>query len=85
MKIVLQDRIEDKLPKIVAPTLVVRGTADPLVPAAWAQRIVRLLPHGTLREIENAPHTINYSAPDAFVPLIASFLHLSPRPAHEPA
>lgn len=76
MKIALQDRIEDKLPHIRAPTLVVRGTRDPLVPRPWAERVARLLPRGTLAEIPGAPHTINYSAPDAFVELIAPFLGL---------
>ena len=78
MKIALRDRIEDKLPRIQAPTLVVRGTRDPLVPHAWAERAARLLPRGTLGEIPGAPHTINYSAPDAFVKLIGPFLGLAP-------
>ena len=85
MKLVLQDRIEDKLPKIQAPTLIVRGTRDPLVPRAWAERMLRLLPHGTLHEIPGAPHTINYAAPDEFVRVIAAFLELAKRPVNEPA
>ena len=85
MKLVLQDRIEDKLPKIQAPTLIVRGTKDPLVSRAWAERMLRLLPHGTLHEIHGAPHTINYAAPDEFVRVIATFLQLAKRPVNEPA
>lgn len=74
--IVLGDRIEDKLPRIVAPTLVVRGTRDPLVSRRWAERILQLLPRGVLREIPGAPHTINFSRPDEFVRVIAPFLRL---------
>ena len=81
VKMALHDRIEDKLPRIQAPTLVVRGTRDPLVSRAWAERIVRLLPDGRLMEIEGAAHTINYSAPDEFVRVIAPFLGLGWREA----
>ena len=77
VKLVLGDRIEDKLPRVHAPTLVVRGTRDPLVPHDWAERIVRLLPNARLVEIAGAPHTINFSAPDAFVGAIAPFLGLA--------
>lgn len=77
VKLVLADRIEDKLPRIDAPTLVVRGTRDPLVPHDWAERIVRLLPNARLVEIAGAAHTINFSAPDAFVRAIAPFLGLA--------
>ena len=79
MHMAIADRIEEKLPRIRAPTLVVRGTRDPLVPHAWAARVAQLLPRGSLREIPGAPHTINYSAPDAFVAAIAPFLGLHER------
>ena len=85
MRLVLEDRIEDKLPHIQAPTLVVRGMRDPLVPSDWAKRIVELLPHGTLHEIEGAPHTINFSMPDEFVAAIAPFLRLPSSASNEPA
>ena len=79
MKIAIADHIEEKLPRVRAPTLVVRGTRDPLVPHDWAARVTHLLPRGSLREIPGAPHTINYSAPDAFVAAIAPFLGLHER------
>jgi 2-hydroxy-6-oxonona-2,4-dienedioate hydrolase len=43
----LADRIEDKLPLVQAPTLVVRGARDPIVPQAWAEEVSRLLPAGS--------------------------------------
>jgi hypothetical protein len=33
----LRDPIEDKLPLVRAPTLVTRGSTEPIVPMAWAQ------------------------------------------------
>ena len=34
----LADRIEDKMPGVVAPTLIVRGERDPLVPERWVRK-----------------------------------------------
>jgi pimeloyl-ACP methyl ester carboxylesterase len=76
IRMALADRIEEKLARIDAPTLVVRGTRDPLVPHEWAARVAALLPRGELAELPGLPHTINYSAPDAFVEAIAPFLGL---------
>jgi 2-hydroxy-6-oxonona-2,4-dienedioate hydrolase len=59
----LRDAIEDKLPRIRVPTLVVRGEHDPLVPQAWAEEVVRLLPDGRLVLIPGAAHTVVYFAP----------------------
>ena len=76
MKLVLADKIEEKLPYIQAPTLVVRGSNDPVVPQRWAEEVTRLLPHGSLRVIPGAAHTINYSAPVEFVRVMQPFLRL---------
>jgi 2-hydroxy-6-oxonona-2,4-dienedioate hydrolase len=70
----LKDRIEERLPRIDAPTLVVRGERDPLVPQAWAETVARLLPHGQLRTIPGCGHTINYTAPGEFVDVMLPFL-----------
>lgn len=84
MKIALADRIEEKLPRIGAAALVVRGARDPLVPHAWAERVAELLPRGELVELPRLPHTINYSAPKAFIDAMAPFLGLR-YTSHEPA
>ena len=76
IRMALADRIEEKLPRIAAPALVVRGTRDPLVSHEWAARAAALLPRGELLELADLPHTINYSAPDAFVEAITPFLQL---------
>jgi 2-hydroxy-6-oxonona-2,4-dienedioate hydrolase len=76
IKLSLEDRIEDKLPLIRAPTLVVRGEKDPVVPQAWAEKATALLPYGKLQIIPNAGHTINYSVPEKFAAAILHFLGL---------
>ena len=69
-----RDRIEDKLPLVRVPTLVVRGTRDPIVSQRWAEEVTRLLPTGRLVVIPGAPHTLNYSTPREFVRVLRPFL-----------
>lgn len=71
--------MEDELPSVHAPTLVVRGERDAFVSPAWAERVTRLLPHGELATIAGAPHAANYSAPEALASLVRMFLTKSQR------
>lgn len=76
VKMALNDRIEDKLPRISMPTLVIRGEHDPIVPQRWAEEVCRLLPHGQLVVISGAAHTLNYTEPAKFVSAMRPFLNL---------
>ena len=67
-------RLEDELPCVHAPALVVRGERDAFVSPAWAERVTNLLPHGELATIAGAPHAANYTAPDAVARLVRTFL-----------
>ncbi|MEK0081622.1 alpha/beta fold hydrolase [Benzoatithermus flavus] len=81
MRAMIRDRIEDKLPRIGAPTLVVAGSRDPVTPPPWAEKVARLLPDGTLAVIEGGTHTLNYTEPERLAALIEAFL----LPTGEPA
>lgn len=70
----LADRIEDKLPRVEAPALVVRGERDPIVPQRWAEEVAGLLPRGRLVVIPGGPHCVNYSTPGAFTRVVRAFL-----------
>jgi len=70
----LDDRIEDKLPRVTAPTLVVRGEYDPIVPQRWAEEVAALLPNGRLAVIRRGAHCVNYSTPGAFARLVRAFV-----------
>ncbi len=72
--IALSDRIEDKLPAMQCPTIVVRGAKDPVVPQHWAEEVTRLLPNGRLAIIPGAGHTINYSNALEFSRIAREFL-----------
>lgn len=70
----LADRIEEKLPGLSAPTLVVRGDRDPIVPQPWLEEVATLAPVSDLAVIRNAPHCVNYSSADAFASLVRLFI-----------
>jgi 2-hydroxy-6-oxonona-2,4-dienedioate hydrolase len=74
----LQDRIEEKLPKVQAPTLVVRGERDRIVSQRWAEEVARLLPNARLVVIPGAAHAINFSYPAAFRSVLVPFLCSKP-------
>lgn len=76
IRVALADHIEDKLPGITAPTLVVRGARDPIVPQRWAEEVTRLLPRGGLRVLPDLAHTLNYTAPMQLVAAIRPFLRI---------
>lgn len=52
----LEHRVEDVLPRILDPTLVLRGEDDPVSPRDWAREMTALLPDGELREIPDRGH-----------------------------
>lgn len=59
------DPIEDKMPHIQAPTLVVRGTKDPIANQEWCERLVELAPRGELALIPDVSHTLCFTTPVA--------------------
>ena len=70
----LQHRIEDRLPLVRAPTLVVCGDRDPIVPSRWAEEATRLLPNGELCVVREAAHTLNFSHPRELAGLVREFV-----------
>lgn len=72
-RVALAGRIEDVLPRVAVPTLVLRGGRDPIVPRRWAEQVTRLLPAGTLAEVPGGGHALNYGAAEATSRLIRAF------------
>jgi 2-hydroxy-6-oxonona-2,4-dienedioate hydrolase len=67
----LADRIEQRLPLIAQPTVVVRGEDDAFVGQRWAERAAALLPRSRLVVVPCEPHAVHYTRPD----LIARIVH----------
>jgi 2-hydroxy-6-oxonona-2,4-dienedioate hydrolase len=57
---VLADAIEHNLPRMQAPTLVVRGNRDPLCPQRWAETVAGLLPRSALAVLPGA-HGVHFT------------------------
>ncbi|TVP57762.1 MAG: alpha/beta hydrolase [Nodularia sp. (in: Bacteria)] len=80
VQIALSDRIEDKLPYMHVPTLVVRGKEDPVVPQQWAEEVVHLLPNARLVVIPGGGHTLNYSRPLELTRVTRAFIAATKSP-----
>lgn len=72
-RVAFADRLEDALPHVTAPTLVLRGGRDPIVPRRWAEEVTRLLPAGSLAEVPGGGHALNYGASAPTCRLIRAF------------
>jgi 2-hydroxy-6-oxonona-2,4-dienedioate hydrolase len=70
----LRDRIEDKLPRIQTPTLIINGALDSISPVKWAEQLVNLLPNGRLEIIPDASHSILQFWPKEFARIAVPFL-----------
>ncbi|MFI7444904.1 alpha/beta fold hydrolase [Nonomuraea indica] len=81
-RIALDDPIERKLPAVRVPTLVTRGSLEPVVPQRWAEQATRLLPRGELAVVPGSPHDANYTAAERLAALVVPFLdRVSAQPA----
>ena len=80
------DRIEEKLPTIAVPALVIRGGIEPIVPARWADEAARLLPRGRIVTVPGSPHNSVYVAAGVLTAAVEAFLdHVSSRSTNQPA
>lgn len=70
----LRDRMEDRLPAVTVPTLVVRGEHDALVPQPWAEEVTRLVPRARLATVPDSPHMVPFREPEALAALVTEFV-----------
>ena len=69
-----RDSLEQQLPYIDVPTLIMVGREDLPRPVAEAERMARLIPGAQLRVIENAGHISNLEKPEVVIGHLAEFL-----------
>ena len=62
LKYSLNDKIEEKLPQIEAPTLVLRGELDTIAPQNWIETMAELLPNGKALTIPAGTHGVIYQS-----------------------
>jgi pimeloyl-ACP methyl ester carboxylesterase len=70
----LEDRPEQRLPRIEAPVLVVRGERDALTTPGWARRCAELAPRGKYVEIAGTAHAAHVSHTREVAKLVERFL-----------
>jgi pimeloyl-ACP methyl ester carboxylesterase len=70
----LDDRIEEKLAEIEAPTLVVRPQRDRLVPEGWTERVADLIADSELVMLPKAGHSIGPRTASRLAALLVPFL-----------
>ena len=68
------DRIEERLPLIKQPALVIRGEKDGFVGETWAKTAAALLPRGQLVVVPRQPHAVHYSRPDLVAGMVGALL-----------
>jgi 2-hydroxy-6-oxonona-2,4-dienedioate hydrolase len=74
MRSALDDHIEQRLPLIEQPTLVLRGEMDGFVSAEWAEQVAALLPRARLVVVPREPHAVHYTRPDLVAAVVARLL-----------
>jgi pimeloyl-ACP methyl ester carboxylesterase len=88
----LRDRIEEKLPTIAQPVLVVCGARDPVITPRWASECARLVgierpgaAGGVMQCVATAAHALPYDDPDTFAGIIRNFAQHGVRKESTPA
>ncbi len=74
----LSDNRED-LAKLRTPTLIIQSSEDLIAPPVVGRYVHEVVPHSTLRVVENVGHCPHLSAPDACCDAIEAFLDALPR------
>jgi pimeloyl-ACP methyl ester carboxylesterase len=81
---ILASDLSEKLARIAAPTLVLWGADDPLIPAATGRQLASALPDGRFELVEGAGHSPMWERPERFSALVRQFVHArrhtQPRP-----
>ena len=58
-----EHHIEERLPLVEQPTLIVRGERDGIVTQGWCEYAAGILPRGRLVVVPRHAHAVHYSAP----------------------
>jgi 2-hydroxy-6-oxonona-2,4-dienedioate hydrolase len=82
---ILSTDLETRVRAIGAPTLVVWGGRDTLLPPSYGRRLAAMIPGATYVELERAGHSPQWEAPTEFEGALLSFLGTRAAASSEPA
>ncbi|SCX38092.1 Pimeloyl-ACP methyl ester carboxylesterase [Klenkia marina] len=64
---------EHAMGEVDVPTLVLRGSRDPVAGQQWCEDLAAVLPRGQLQVVPGGPHGLVFSAPEAFAAAVLEF------------
>ncbi|HEX6735403.1 MAG TPA: alpha/beta fold hydrolase, partial [Azonexus sp.] len=67
--------LRGEAPNVTAPTLLLHGAADPLMPLAAGQALAALIPGARLQVLDDCAHAPFLSRPADFIAAAAPFVH----------
>ncbi|XTZ16489.1 alpha/beta fold hydrolase [Micromonospora echinospora] len=70
----VRNPVETDLARITAPTLVLTGARDPIVPPAWRETVARLVPTAEPVTVPGAAHNVATTAPVRVADAVRAFL-----------
>jgi 2-hydroxy-6-oxonona-2,4-dienedioate hydrolase len=73
-RVAMADRMEERLPLIAQPTVVVQGAQDGFVSREWSEQVASLLPRGRLVVVPGEPHAVHYTRPDLIAGIVRELL-----------
>jgi pimeloyl-ACP methyl ester carboxylesterase len=65
-----EHRMDEVLPGVHVPAVVVRGSRDPLASRSWARKAAALLPNGRALEVRGGPRLLGNGSPAALASII---------------
>ncbi len=74
LRFMLEDRIEEKLPRIEVPVILVRGEHDRVAAQPWLEHLAGRTRNARLVVIEGGAHAAQYGKADELIEAIAPFL-----------
>lgn len=74
LRAMLEHRIEERLPLVTQPVLVVRGSLDRIVPQSWADDVAEMTRSSAAICIPQWGHALNFSAPAQLLAVAAAFI-----------
>lgn len=67
-------RIEDRLPLVDVPVLIIGGDLDAISPMAWTERLAGLVSNGERRVVDGGAHSMHGSHPERLAHLVRLFV-----------
>lgn len=71
LRAALSHHLEERIPLVTVPILIIRGQRDPIVPRRWARELVAAAtPRAELVEVPGGAHACHYGQPKAVADLV---------------